>query len=254
MFLPTTLQWTAACDLFAGAETLLQMASIFRRHSTEYEASSLKRGDFITGNTPPKRSPGCRPDTRLSDKLSPSPFKKPRGYSSQHAGDRDQHDFFSVGDGCDAGPHDLDFVSRLAAAQDDDDDDGDNDCIEDDVDDDGERSMSPDTDVRPSGRNTVSGFGPPNPSGFCPAAHQVAGNGVGGRSPAPQQKTSILATPSTGGMADAGFMSPPHGHLQKWCQATPSKTQQLMSMLASPSFDCLAGKPVAVGSQCQHVL
>lgn len=61
----------------AGAETLLQMAAVFRRGSGELEPAGgsgpLRRSDFITGNTPVKRSPSRRPDP---GDLSPSPFKR----------------------------------------------------------------------------------------------------------------------------------------------------------------------------------
>jgi hypothetical protein len=68
----------------AGAATLLRMAAVFRRDSGDLEPPGgpvLRRSDFITGHTPTKRGSGLRPETRLSDDLSPSPFKKPRSFS-----------------------------------------------------------------------------------------------------------------------------------------------------------------------------
>jgi len=103
----------------AGAETLLHMAAVFRRGSGDLEApgsggaaagdsgavaaTALRRSDFITGNTPTKRSPARRPETRLSDDLSPSPFKKAHSLT----GDGSSGDLL-------AGV--TDFRRRLAAA------------------------------------------------------------------------------------------------------------------------------------------
>jgi hypothetical protein len=90
----------------AGAETLLHMAAVFRRGSGELEppAASLRRSDFITGVTPTKRSPARRPAGRLSDDLSPSPFKKAHSLAAEGGGGGDLL----------AGL--PDFKSRLAAA------------------------------------------------------------------------------------------------------------------------------------------
>jgi hypothetical protein len=95
----------------AGAETLLHIASVFRRGSGDLEppAASLRRSDFITGVTPTKRSPARRPGGRLSDDLSPSPFKKAHSLTAAEAAA-----------GASAGGDLLaslpDFKSRLAAA------------------------------------------------------------------------------------------------------------------------------------------
>jgi hypothetical protein len=76
-------------DEAAGAETLAHMAAVYRRGSGDLEppGSLLRRSDFITGHTPTKRSPGRRPETRISDELSPSPFKKPRSFTSTAGAD-----------------------------------------------------------------------------------------------------------------------------------------------------------------------
>jgi hypothetical protein len=51
------------------------MASVVEHEPCSVRCSS----DFIAGTTPTKRPARCLPEMRLSDGLSPSPFKKPRG-------------------------------------------------------------------------------------------------------------------------------------------------------------------------------
>lgn len=54
------------------------MAHLLRRESCEFEPPSLRRSDFITASTPPKRTIEERPEVHNSDELSPSPFKRAR--------------------------------------------------------------------------------------------------------------------------------------------------------------------------------
>eukprot|EP00775_Hariotina_reticulata_P010348 gene10348-10505_t len=62
----------------AGAETLLQMAHLLRRESCEFQPPSLRRSDFITASTPPKR-PADKSDLQLmGHPFSPSPCKRAR--------------------------------------------------------------------------------------------------------------------------------------------------------------------------------
>ena len=80
---------------------MLEIATVLHRDSAELEPPSLRRTtDFIFGNTPTKRNPGCRPEPCVSDGLSPSPFKKARGNGPRVA----------------EGSLGTDFNSRLAAA------------------------------------------------------------------------------------------------------------------------------------------
>lgn len=68
------------------------MASLLRRQSCEYEPPSLRRSDFITASTPPKRALGDGGSSAggSPQELSPSPFKRPRSqlFSPERGGGR----------------------------------------------------------------------------------------------------------------------------------------------------------------------
>ncbi len=224
----------------AGAETLLEMATVFRRSSLSesYEPqppSSLRRSDFITGHTP-KRSPRNRPASRLSDELSPSPFKRLRSHSRQAgtaADDGPQRDMTegqtSFGDRLAAAAAEADAAvlgRRRSNAGASGSDAGADDADDDDLDAGDDDEMSPE---QAGGEGGVRGgsFRTPQRARLTAAAGDMARSGA------------AMA-------AAAGLMSPPaprwRGEQALSAAETPSRSQQLMSMLMSPMFDRMAGE------------
>jgi hypothetical protein len=254
----------------AGAETLLHIASAFRRGSGDLEppgarvAGAWRRSDFITDNTPTKRSPARRPETRLSDDLSPSPFKK-------------AHSLTGGGGSGEAVAGLGDFQSRLAAA----DADGD---------DQAGGQGAPAADVRSGGRRLTAKRSARRGEGAALPFRAADGDrdddmddanadpmdGHGGLAPVmfdlgtasafplaaePSPRRAASAPPPGGVGAAAGLLSPPAAARRGFgAGATPPGVRRasgagaaVLNLLGSPKFEQLAGGCATPTNALAHV-
>lgn len=228
--------------LVAGAETLLQMAHLLRRESCEFEPPSLRRSDFITASTPPKRAVGDRPEVRNSDELSPSPFKRARSSRGAPA--------VSGGE-----PHSSRApfcAARRPAASG------------------GRKHMTCDDELEPSGAGQLQGaegcHQDEDKTYMVSEIHDqttdeadddidALGSGMGSveyNNPLPDPaRPSNASSLTVVGNAAATFLSPPpvaraQAKSNRWTGGMvtprqPTAYQNLMSLLGSPSFDRMPG-------------
>jgi hypothetical protein len=194
----------------AGAETLLAMASVVEHEPCSVRCSS----DFIAGTTPTKRPARCLPEMRLSDGLSPSPFKKPRGGRLSGSGGLMAWSAARPARG--GRPFDRDAGGQTGVDQDADmcdlGSEGCQDCggLEGDI-------------VSPRGgldQQVAPGFGGP---------------GVGGGTEASHASGSNLTGAGPGAAGSSLFLSPPRQMVPRWASldSTPSKPPLGEGLLSS---------------------
>ncbi|WIA09263.1 hypothetical protein OEZ85_008671 [Tetradesmus obliquus] len=261
----------------AGAETLLQMAHLLRRESCEFEPPSLRRSDFITASTPPKRhhAPEHADALREADELSPSPFKRARSsrgalFGRPGAAGADAEDARELASSL--GRSGRDAAAAIAAAAADDGMDSEEephaaaaggggrrasrlhaaaaefgDAEGDSYMDAGVEEEEED-DEAAAGEDPILGFGLGSSSYPGPLPDPPA---------RPSNASSLTACNADGaaaGSTAAAFLSPPPvarvpGSSSRWRESTgamvtprrPTAQQNLMNLLASPSFDRMAG-------------
>lgn len=246
-----------------GAETLLQMAHLLRRESCDFEPPSLRRSDFITASTPPKRNTQERPELRNSDELSPSPFKRarssrgalfgapaaaeqdssvaptqPAGRGTDPVAYRDQDEVVSEDE-------EQPFVRDGACAQQ---IKVEQDQVEADADSYMDTKVEAETGDELAGGADMLGFGLANGRYDQPLPD-----------PARPSNASCL---TVAGAAAAAFLSPPPvtrvpGSSNRWHggMATPRRPtaqQNLMQLLGSPSFDRMPGEPATSTRGLRH--
>lgn len=230
----------------------------------------MRRSDFITASTPPKRNAAERPEVRDSDELSPSPFKRARSNRGSLFGrpgaDKAQQDSGLAGlgrgaaaaieaaaaeehmqsgdepvSGVEAGrqPRVHGSLAANAASADEGDDYMDA-GVEEEEEEEGAGLGE--------GRDPLLGFGlgsyPNGPLPDPPARPSNASSLTGVNAEAA----------AAGGSTAAAFLSPPPvarvpGSSSRWRESTgamvtprrPAAQQNLMNLLGSPSFDRMAG-------------
>lgn len=263
----------------AGAETLLQMAHLLRRESCEFEPPSLRRSDFITASTPPKRhhAPEHADALREADELSPSPFKRARSsrgalFGRPGEAGADAEDARQLASSL--GRSGRDAAAAIAAAAADDGMDSEEEphaaaaaaggggrrasrlhaAVAEYGDAEGDSYMDAgveeeeEDDEAAAGEDPILGFGLGSSSYPGPLPDPPA---------RPSNASSLTACNADGaaaGSTAAAFLSPPPvarvpGSSSRWRESTgamvtprrPTVQQNLMNLLASPSFDRMAG-------------